>query len=83
MSEPVPPADMIGNAQVRELCGGITRHTLAAWRRERGFPDPAAAIDRTEIWDRRAVTAWLKAERRERRGDKRTALSRRRKQSGT
>ena len=65
MSEPVPPREMIGNAQVRDLAGGITRHTLLAWRRDQDFPAPVAVVpgqgSGTEVWDRREVQAWLKA----------------------
>lgn len=60
---PLEPGDLIGNAAVRELCGGITRHTLIAWRRDLGFPEPAVTVDRTECWDRRVVLAWLKQNR--------------------
>lgn len=72
MAEPVPPADLIGNAAVRELCGGVSRHTLIAWRREQNFPAPVATIDRTDVWDRRQVKAWLKERERVRRAKQRS-----------
>jgi hypothetical protein len=71
MPDCVPPSELIGNAQVREMCGGVTRHTLLAWRDTQGFPEPVANIpgqgSGTEVWDRRQVTAWLKARERAKR----------------
>lgn len=60
----IAPRDIIGNAKVREMCGGISRHTLIAWRaRYTDFPKPIRRIRSgggwTELWDRRAVRAWL------------------------
>jgi predicted DNA-binding transcriptional regulator AlpA len=59
----VPLRHLIGNRKVRQLCGNITRHTLLDWRKRRGFPEPVRTIDRTEIWDSRAVRAWLREQR--------------------
>jgi hypothetical protein len=47
---PPAPEHLVGGAEIRELVGGIERNTLIAWRRDRGFPEPAAAIG--EVWDR-------------------------------
>ena len=67
----VPPREMIGNLEVRKLAGGITRHTLIAWRRDHEFPAPVARIPAAgspcEVWDAREVRAWLRARERARR----------------
>lgn len=62
--DPIPPRDIIGNYEVRQLCGGVTRHTLLAWRRDRGFPKPIRTLKgtpKTELWDAREVRAWFDA----------------------
>ena len=58
----VPHTDLIRNETVRGLCGGISRNTLLAWRRERGFPQPLD-VDGLELWDRRQVKDWIKGNR--------------------
>ncbi|HEY4451026.1 MAG TPA: hypothetical protein VGN13_05480 [Solirubrobacteraceae bacterium] len=50
------------NDQVRELAGGITRHTLIAWRKRSSDPFPAPAVTlppKLELWSRTQVEAWL------------------------
>lgn len=53
------------NDQVRELAGGITRHTLLAWRRraQDPFPPPVITLPygqhAVELWSRTQVEAWL------------------------
>jgi predicted DNA-binding transcriptional regulator AlpA len=62
----IHPRDIIGNGQVRKLCGGVARGTLIRWRKHNGFPPPIRTIpgpgsSSVELWDRRAVKAWLRA----------------------
>lgn len=56
------------NEQVRALCGGITRHTLIAWRglAESPFPAPVVRLPpgrhaKLELWSRTEVEDWLAA----------------------
>lgn len=63
MPDPIPPRQIVGNQEVRKMCGGITRTTLLAWRRTEAFPTPIrtlAGTPKTELWDARQVRAWLK-----------------------
>jgi hypothetical protein len=60
--EPVPHTELIRNETVRGLVGGITRHTLIAWRDSRGFPEPLD-VDGLELWDRRQVRQWMQENR--------------------
>lgn len=46
------------NEEVRAMGGGVTRHTLLAWRRK-GFPEPVVRLGKLELWSRTAVEAWL------------------------
>jgi hypothetical protein len=64
------PRHILSTAEVRRLCGRpgppIDRHTLLRWRAGRGFPDPVRVIrqgrgQRLELYDKRDVVAWLKA----------------------
>jgi predicted DNA-binding transcriptional regulator AlpA len=66
----IHPRDIIGNGQVRRLCATgskpISRGTLIRWRAHNGFPPPIRTIpgpgsSSVELWDRRAVKAWLRA----------------------
>lgn len=65
----VSPSDLMLTADVRRLCGGIERWTLIRWRQNRGFPEPIRSIkvgrgknsQTVDIYDRRDVRAWLKA----------------------
>lgn len=59
--EPLRPRDILGNAEVRKLAGGITRHTLLRWRELHAFPEPFKRLECGELWDRREVRAWLDA----------------------
>jgi hypothetical protein len=52
------PRDIVGNAEVRRICGGVTRHTLITWRKKHGFPEPMRKLECGELWDRRQVKAW-------------------------
>lgn len=61
--ESVPPSELISTHGVRELCGGISRPTLLAWRETLGFPPPIAHLPPIEIWDRRDVKAWIRQNR--------------------
>lgn len=65
-TEPIPPRHIAGNAEIRHICGGITRHTLIAWRKTEGFPEPVRVLRRSkvELWDARQVRAWLAQRRR-------------------
>lgn len=51
--------DLVGNAEVRAMCGGITRHTLISWRKTQGFPKPIRRLSGCEIWDASEVRHWL------------------------
>lgn len=59
-------ADIIGPGEVRTLAGGITRETFKRWRDGRNlagagaFPDPLKTVSGVDLYDRHAVTAWLK-----------------------
>jgi hypothetical protein len=66
--EPLLPRDIIGGAEVRRMCGGITRHTLINWREKRSFPAPVRVLRDTkvELWDARQVRAWLRAQEEDR-----------------
>lgn len=59
----VPVSEVAGNAEVRGMCGGVTRHTLIAWRRGRGFPAPVVVLECGDIWDAREVRAWYQTHR--------------------
>jgi hypothetical protein len=51
--------------QVRKLAGGVTRHTLLAWRKRAKDPFPAPVVTlpygraSVELWSRTAVESWL------------------------
>lgn len=62
----IHPRDILLAADVRRLCGITTRRTLLRWRATKGFPEPFRVIRQRrgvdlELWDRRDVKAWLKA----------------------
>jgi hypothetical protein len=59
--EPIPPRHIVGNAEVRRICGGVTRHTLITWRKSHGFPAPVRKLESGEIWDARAVREWWRS----------------------
>lgn len=78
MTEPVPPGFIIGPATARQLAskarrpGGpksgrqnteITRRTFIAWRRVRGFPEPFLTVEGMDLYDARAVRAWVREQR--------------------
>jgi hypothetical protein len=67
------PRDLLLTSDVRRMASlnrqPITRHTLIRWRAEKGFPEPVRSIkvgrgrraQTVDLWDRRDVKAWLKA----------------------
>lgn len=57
----IPIRDIVGNAEVRALCGNVTRHTLIRWRKELDFPKPIRKLTQGELWDRREVRGWYTA----------------------
>lgn len=61
----VLPREVRTNAQVRRMCGNITRHTLIRWRASQGFPEPLMTIKETakpiELWSRTEVEDWLRS----------------------
>lgn len=57
----VPLMELVTNARVRHLAGGVTRHTLLRWRTEEQFPPPVLETDGVELWDAREVRAWLRS----------------------
>lgn len=53
--------DIIDNADVRKLAGGVTRKTLLAWR-AKDFPPPIRTTGGgVDLWDRQQVKRWLAA----------------------
>jgi hypothetical protein len=56
----IPIADIIGPGEIRELAGGVTRKTLMTWRARPDFPKPFKSLEIGDLFDRRAVQAWLK-----------------------
>lgn len=75
MAELVNTRDLMDTLAVRKLCGRwlghrnrsghfqpVTRHTLLRWRELHGFPQPLDTphVSTCELWDRRAVRAWIK-----------------------
>lgn len=65
----VLPRDLMLASDVRRLAGIRSRNTLLNWRARHGFPEPIRSfrvgqgrrVQRVEVWDRREVRAWLKA----------------------
>ena len=52
--------DIIDNADVRRIAGGVTRKTLLAWR-TKDFPAPIRTTGGgVDLWDRAEVRAWLR-----------------------
>lgn len=62
----IPVRHIVSKAEVRKICGGITRHTLISWRQTEGFPKPIRTLrlSKVELWDSREVRRWLGARRR-------------------
>lgn len=62
----VPLRHIVSKAEVRKLCGNITRHTLISWRETQGFPAPVRnlRLSKVDLWDAREVRAWLAQRRR-------------------
>ena len=68
-TEPDWPAiqrELLTNDQARDLAGGVTRHTLLAWRARNTNPFPTPVITlpgggakTIELWSRTQVAAWL------------------------
>jgi hypothetical protein len=58
----IPVADIIGPGEIRKMAGGVTRKTLMTWRERPDFPPPVKSLGIGDLFDRRAVQAWLKAE---------------------
>lgn len=53
--------DIIDNADVRKLAGGVTRKTFIAWR-AKDFPAPIRTTGGgVDLWDRQQVRTWLTA----------------------
>lgn len=59
----VRAVDIVGVAGVQRLCGGISRPTLARWRRGIGvpakFPRPIKRLPNLDLWDAAEIRAWL------------------------
>jgi hypothetical protein len=61
--------DIIGPGEIRQLAGGVTRATMKHWREGRNtrgagtFPAPFKTVSGVELYDRRAVLAWLEEHR--------------------
>jgi hypothetical protein len=53
------PADIIGPGEIRQMAGGVTRKTLMTWRERPDFPAPVKSLGIGDLFDRRAVQAWL------------------------
>lgn len=70
VGEPIPTREIIDPLGIRRLAGNVTRTTLNRWRDRDDFPDPIPTSARsTELFDRRAVRAWLRTNVGERAGD--------------
>jgi predicted DNA-binding transcriptional regulator AlpA len=54
------PEHIVSGTELRRLLGNITRATLIAWRRDRGFPEPVKQLEREAVWDIREVRAWMR-----------------------
>lgn len=63
--------ELLTNDQVRKLAGGITRHTLIAWRARARHPFPkpvitlpggGAGAKTVELWSRAQVADWLESD---------------------
>jgi predicted DNA-binding transcriptional regulator AlpA len=54
------PEHIASGTELRRLLGNITRATLIAWRRDRGFPEPVKQLEREAVWDIREVRAWMR-----------------------
>jgi predicted DNA-binding transcriptional regulator AlpA len=54
------PEHIVSGTELRRLLGNITRATLIAWRRDRGFPAPVKQLEREAVWDIREVRAWMR-----------------------
>jgi hypothetical protein len=65
----IDPVDIIGPGEIRHLAGGVTRATMKHWREGRNtrgagtFPQPFKTVSGVELYDRRAVLAWLEEHR--------------------
>jgi hypothetical protein len=62
----IPINCIIDAAKARDMCSGrkrkpISRATFARWRKKRGFPEPIREFGIGELWDRREVRDWLRA----------------------
>jgi predicted DNA-binding transcriptional regulator AlpA len=70
-AEPIEPKHIIDGMTARRLCRNLnqrrqplSRNTFGRWRRERAFPAPIVTTESgVELWDQRAVLAWVKHQR--------------------
>lgn len=67
----VPARDVLGNHETRAYVAkqlgkrSVDRATLLRWRKRRGFPKPFRVLQAGELWDRRAVRAWVTEHRKD------------------
>lgn len=57
--------DIVGVGEILTLAGITNRRVLIAWRARKPhpFPKPIRQLAAGEVWDRRAVAAWLRDHR--------------------
>jgi hypothetical protein len=58
--EQVDPADLLGPAEVLELCGWKTHKSLFDAQEGRGFPPPVVEVRSAKLWHREDVERWIK-----------------------
>lgn len=65
MSKTVPVESIIGVGEILQLASVSNRRVLISWRNrpKYPFPQPIRALACGELWDRRAVEAWLRDHR--------------------
>lgn len=54
--------DIVGVGEILEIAGVTNRRVLISWRTrpQKPFPEPIRQLASGELWDRRAVCAWLR-----------------------
>lgn len=69
-NDTIPVRHIIDARDVRRIAGNVTRTTLLRWKQRPDFPQPIRRTGSgTELYDRAAIRAWLRANVGERAGD--------------
>lgn len=64
--QPIPPQDLMGAAEVLSAVGWKTRRSIhEAMTGPSRFPQPAARLIGGNVWDGRAVQAWIRNRKKE------------------